>query len=110
MIKFKCTMCSEPLEVPDSLAGDVIDCPKCNDKLKVPDYEPDILIPTNPMAPAIKKESPNEDGRHVSIKFSPMFAFRFGYYSFFGFLVGSLVLSCLLGIIYLVIVILLMRP
>jgi len=36
LINFKCTKCNEPLEAPESMAGQAVQCPKCNLYEKVP--------------------------------------------------------------------------
>ena len=36
MISFNCHTCHEPLQVPESLAGDKLTCPKCSTELWVP--------------------------------------------------------------------------
>ena len=36
MINFACTACSEPLEAPESLAGRLLNCPKCQTPHIVP--------------------------------------------------------------------------
>ncbi len=38
MIVFKCARCREQLEVPSSMAGDIVDCPNCGNTNPVPTY------------------------------------------------------------------------
>jgi len=45
MIKFECSQCGESLEAPDSLQGDLLQCPECRFPEKVPvlEKEPDPI-------------------------------------------------------------------
>jgi DNA-directed RNA polymerase subunit RPC12/RpoP len=40
MINFKCHKCDEPLEAPESMIGDTIDCPKCKRTTIIPPHPP----------------------------------------------------------------------
>ena len=44
-IKFICPMCSQPLEAPGEMAGDVINCPTCKETIEI--SFPCIAIPPN---------------------------------------------------------------
>ena len=39
MINFKCTRCEEPLEAPQSMSNEVLECPNCGQKVLVPEYQ-----------------------------------------------------------------------
>jgi predicted RNA-binding Zn-ribbon protein involved in translation (DUF1610 family) len=49
-ITITCPSCSQQLEVPEDLLGQVVECPACNQSLQLPDPEP-----TSPPAPPSKK-------------------------------------------------------
>ena len=54
MITFTCLNCSEPLEAPDSLRGQNIDCPKCRFNGVVPNHS---LMSTTPAPPVIDPDN-----------------------------------------------------
>ena len=48
MIHFKCSKCGEGMEAPESMAGDVLQCPKCELHERVPNVPPPKPAPETP--------------------------------------------------------------
>ena len=36
-MKFECPKCSQPLEAPEEMAGEVIECPSCGEQITIPE-------------------------------------------------------------------------
>ena len=56
-MNFDCPHCSQNLEAPDSMAGDVIPCPTCERELKVPQPAAPPAAETPPAADTLIKHS-----------------------------------------------------
>ena len=64
MIYFKCSKCGEPLEAPDSMVNELLQCPKCNFPETIPQKEEEPLAIS--LEPETQTKSNNEPSQKIS--------------------------------------------
>ncbi len=58
-IKFQCQECEQPLEAPEEMAGDVIECPACEQNITVPVPVAEPARESAPEGPSAESPFPN---------------------------------------------------
>ena len=90
MIKFTCINCTEPMEAPDSLTGQLIDCPQCQTRLHVPPFsspgvpQSKILDPEKKLAPLTDRVKTKTGNLLTRIWLASPPAFRTGFLATMG--------------------------